>query len=86
MQDARASHTFVGQCLSNRNSRAKEPASAAFFASQIRWMKYEMGLKAETAAIDQYTPYIAASEGDLNLLKEALVTLGVPLSLKDEGG
>ena len=36
--------------------------------------------------IDQYTPYIAASEGDLNLLKRALDTLGLQVSLKDDNG
>ena len=36
--------------------------------------------------IDQYTPYIAASEGDLTLLKRALDSLGVSVSLKDENG
>lgn len=40
----------------------------------------------EESVIDQYTPYIAASEGDLSLLKRALDTLCLPISLKDDNG
>lgn len=44
------------------------------------------GAKGAESEIDESTPFVAASDGDLTLLQQALVKLNVPPGVKDDNG
>ena len=78
-------HTYSTYCSPHIMRKVKSQAAGPMIRRlEAEYSQLEMGNPQDD--IDQYTPYIAASEGNLGLLKRALDILQAPISLKDDNG